>query len=211
MFNTTRLTTVILSTMAALSPLAMTGCNRSPSPEATLANKTPITPVTVEVRPDGLAYLPGAPTPFTGDAITPYPDKDSWKLKLREPYSNGKRHGEVTELYKDGKIKTQRTYDKGSPKWAKSFHKNGQLKFQLNLNAADKAEGPYTRYYESGKVCAQATFDEQERWHKDFKEWKEDGSEHSHYVFENGKLVKIVFETEEAKTARIAKGVELDK
>jgi hypothetical protein len=160
----------------------------------------------VEQRSDGLAYLPGAAQPFTGEALTPH-ERQPWRAKLREPYAAGKRNGDLTELFSDGTIKSVRHYADGVPKWTKSFYKGGQLKFSLSLNAADKVEGPYERFHENGKLAATATFDALERWHGEFKEWDAEGNPRAQYDMKEGKLEKIVFETPAKKEERIAQGV----
>jgi hypothetical protein len=166
--------------------------------------------VAVEMRADGLAYLPGATQPFTGDAIAPYAEMP-WLVKLKEPYTGGKRDGDKLELFKSGKTKALRRYEKGVPKYAASYHKNGQMKFELNLNAQDKGEGPYQRWYEDGTLESTAGLDAEERWHGELKEWTRAGELKSHHIFKNGLLQQIIFETEESKAARQAAGVELPK
>ena len=52
------------------APVVLPSCKQEQKAATVPANRQPVTPVTVEVRPDGLAYLPGAATPFTGTAIS---------------------------------------------------------------------------------------------------------------------------------------------
>jgi len=170
--------------------------------------KTAVVPVTVEVRPDGLAYLPGAAAPFTGEAITAFAGAP-WLVHLKEPYSAGQRDGDKLELFKDGTTKTLRRYEKGLPKYAASFHKNGQKKFELNLNARDKGEGPYKRWYPDGAVESTCGLDAEERWHGEMKEWTPAGELKTHHIFQNGVLRKVIFETPETTVARKAAGLEL--
>lgn len=190
------------------------GCgNEGASDGARKANskaeeRVALVPVAVEVRPDGLAYLPGAAQPFTGEAVVPFEDMP-WRPKLVEPYKNGKRDGEKRELFKDGGTKSLRRYENGVPKYTASFHKNGQKKYEVNLNAQDRGEGPYSRWYETGVLEATAGLDAQERWHGEFKEWSREGVLKTHHFFKNGIIQQVIFETPESKAARLEKGVTL--
>ena len=169
-------------------------------------DRRPLVPVPVEVRADGLGYLPGESGPFTGEAITPYPDQP-WLVKEKEPWREGKRHGDKVMLFKNGSIKTLRRYDSGVPKYAAAWHKNGQKKFELGLNAMDKGEGPYQRWYEDGTLESTAGFDAEERWHGELKEWTPAGVLKTHHLFKHGVLVQIMFESPESKIAREATGL----
>jgi hypothetical protein len=204
-------TPALIFLCAAVLPGLMavfTSCGEKKKATVSRTDREPITPITVEVRPDGLAYLPGATTPFTGDAISAHPDMP-WCVKMKEPYRDGKRDGDKLELFKDGKTKTRRRYDKGVPKYAATYHKNGQIKFELNLNAQDKGEGPYKRWFEDGKVESTASFDSEERWHGDMKEWDRAGTLIGHHVWEHGSLRKVILESEEMTKSRKEKGVEV--
>ncbi len=117
--------------------------------------------------------------------------------------------GDKVELYKNGVIKTLRQYEKGLPKYAASFHRNGQKKFELNLNAEDRGEGPYSRWYDTGVLESTAGLDSEERWHGEFKEWTKESVLKTHHVFKHGLLMQIIFETPETTAARKEKGVEL--
>lgn len=198
--------------LAGLTLGGVVACRKEESTRAksVIAGREPLVPVIVEVRTDGLAYLGGADRPFTGDAITPHTDTP-WLVKLKEPYTEGKRDGNKLELFKDGTVKTLRRYNQGKPEYAASYHKNGQLKFELNLNSADKGEGPYQRWYEDGTLESTAGLDAEEKWHGEFKEWTKTGELKTHHIFRNGLLEKIIFETTESAAARKAAGVELEK
>ncbi len=196
----------------ALSPLLLS-CKQEQSPpkaSPTAPNRQPLTPVAVTTGPDGLAYLPPSTTPFTGDAISPHPDAP-WLVKLREPYLLGKRHGDKVELFKNGGTKTLRRYQNGVPQYAASYHKNGQLKFELNLNAQDKGEGPYKRWYADGRLESTAGLDAEERWHGELKEWDPAGNLKSHHILDHGLLKEIIFESPESRAARQATGLELPR
>lgn len=170
-------------------------------------DRAPVVPVKVEIRGDGLAYLPGSNEPFTGDTLEPHPDMP-WKVKFRESWKDGKRHGEKVELYKSGTPKHLRRYENGVPKSAAIYHRNGQLKVNVpHLNAQDKGEGSYSRWYEDGTLESTSDLDSEERWHNDFKEWDRKGQLKTHHFYQNGILQKILFETPESKAAREEKGI----
>lgn len=172
------------------------------------AARIPITPVVVEIRADKLGYLPGSDTPFTGEAVTPYPDAP-WLIKDKEPWRNGQRHGDKVMLFKNGTVKTLRRYEDGVPKYAAAWHRNGQKKFELGLNAHDKGEGPYQRWWPDGTLESTASFDAEERWHGELKEWTPAGELKTHHLFNHGILTKIIFESPESKKARESTGLEL--
>lgn len=185
-------------------------CSREDSAEggARTKGREPLRPVTVEVREDGLAYLPTGEMPFTGEAISAHPDKP-WLVKMKEPYTAGKRNGDKKELFKNGTVKVLRRYEAGVPKHAETYHNNGQIKFKVYLNAADKGEGPYRRWYEDGTLEATSGLDAEEKWHGEFKEWTKAGELKTHHIFSHGLLEQIMFETPESKIARKAAGLEV--
>lgn len=115
----------------------------------------------------------------------------------------GRRDGEVREFYKNGIIKSIRRYKNGVPEFMRVYHKNGKVKFEMPLNANDRAEGPFRRWYPNGQLAAEAVFDAQERWHGVSKGWTEAGEPSVHLILEHGELKEVVFETEEAKAERL--------
>src|SRR5687767_10921039 len=62
----------------------------------------------VEVRDDGLAYTPGAATPFTGDSIELHYNRTPPRLSVRTPYLRGKKHGVKTTYSSGGKLREER-------------------------------------------------------------------------------------------------------
>jgi antitoxin component YwqK of YwqJK toxin-antitoxin module len=176
---------------------------RRPASAVPNQGKAPVTDVIVEKRADGLAYLPGAKQPFTGNAITASKNFEDCVESIT-PYRNGRLHGEVMTLFKAGNPKTVRTYEDGVPKKAVAYYQDGAKKYEQTLNAKDKAEGLYRRWFASGVLQAEASYDDEERWHGVNKEFSEDGKLKAHYVFDHGTLQKIVFESHAAKAAREA-------
>ena len=193
--------------LLALSGLLIS-CGTPPATTQARPDRQPLAAVAVTTGADGLAYLPPSTTPFTGEAIAPHPDAP-WLVKLREPYRLGKRDGDKVELFKSGRIKTLRRYRDGVPQYAASYHKNGQIKFELPLNAQDKGEGAYQRWYPDGTLESTAGLDSAERWHGELKEWDAAGKLKAHHILEHGLLKEIIFESAEARAARQAIGLEV--
>ncbi len=194
----------VLASALLLLGAGLSGCKPS-SPSAASAGssaKAPVKQVAVEVRADGLGYLPGAATPFTGEGVEAFADAPELVRKT-EPWQEGRRNGEVREFFKDGTIKSTRRYKNGVPEFFRAHHKNGKLKFEMPLNAADLAEGPFRRWHSNGQLAAEAVFDSQERWHGESKAWNEAGELRSHLVLDHGEVKEIIFETEEAKAERL--------
>ena len=161
--------------------------------------------VKVETRADTLAYLPGASTPFTGDAIDIYAEEQPATVKRRIPYLEGRKHGKVTTYTPKGRVREERAYDDGRPVSSDVFHSNGQRKIAVLLNEKDLAEGPYRRWYDNGVLESECTFDSEERFHGIEKDYDREGKLVAEYRKEHGKLVEIIFETPEMKAIRIQK------
>jgi hypothetical protein len=195
--------------MRAQVPKATTSARAVPVPKTAPASvvpnqgKAPVVEVTVEIRADGLAYLPGTKQPFTGNAITASKNFEDCVESIT-PYRNGRLHGDVMTLFKAGNPRTVRTYVDGVPKKSVAYYQDGARKFEQTLNAKDKAEGIYRRWFASGALQAEASYDEEERWHGVNKEFFEDGKLKAHYVFDHGTLRTIVYESPAAKAAREA-------
>lgn len=188
----------------ALSTLTLTSCRKAePAAETNTKSGRQVQEVKVEVRGDGLAYLPGATAPFTGDAIEIYPDRTPAKAARRTPYVNGRKHGTMTRTTPGGRIIENRVYDNGRPLSSDVFYGNGKKKIAVQLNAKDMAEGPYKRWHDNGVLQAESTFDENEKFHGEEKDYDREGKLIGHYRIEHGKLKEILFETPEMKEERI--------
>jgi hypothetical protein len=161
--------------------------------------------VKVEIRKDGLAYLPGATLPFTGDAISLHYDRTPPRLFVRTPYRDGKIDGIKTTYSSGGKLREERTYKYGTPVTCVVYHGNGQKKIELQLNSRDKGEGPYRRWHDNGQLEAESLLDAEERLHGEEKDYDRDGKLVAHYRNEHGRLVEVISENPELKAARIAK------
>lgn len=159
--------------------------------------------VAVEIRDDGLAYAPGADTPFTGEAVDLHDDPAATSPLRRTPYVDGKKHGAMTRWSPKGKLMDERHYDHGKPLHLIGYHSNGQKKIELTLNANDKGEGPHRRWHDNGVIQVESAFDAEERFHGEEKGYNREGTLISHYRNEHGVLAEIIFETPEAKEARL--------
>ena len=207
--RSTPLTLVFCAALLA-APGLLTSCGKKDDKKKTSqkADRTPLAIVKPEKREDGLFYLPGAKEPFTGDGITPNP-KAPWVVQKREPFVAGKRHGGVTDYYRNGNPKQIRNYVHGVPQNVVSYYASGPMKFDLKLNANDKGEGPIVRRWEDGALQCEANFDSEERWHGDFKEYDEKGVLRNHIRWNHGKLVQIYQEDAETVKKREAMGLKL--
>lgn len=196
---------LLFSLTLGMLTVTFTSCEK-PAPAAAVppkAKRAAVEEVKVEVRPDGLAYLPGASTPFTGDAIEVHPNHTPLRASRRTPHVDGRRHGTMTRTTPGGRIIENRVYENGRPVSSDVFHGNGKKKISVQLNAQDKAEGPYQRWHDNGVLQAESTFDANEKFHGEEKDYDREGKLIGHYRIEHGKLKEILFETPEMKEERI--------
>ena len=188
-----------------LSFVCLSSCGK-PEADAGAVEKSKVAvveEVKVEVRDDGLAYLPGDTTPFTGDAIEVHPDRTPARAARRTPYLNGRKHGTMTRTTPAGRVVENRVYENGRPISSDVFHGNGNKKIALRLNAQDIPEGPYQRWHDNGVLQAESTFDENGKFHGIEKDYDREGKLIGHYQINHGKMEQIIFETPEMKEERI--------
>jgi antitoxin component YwqK of YwqJK toxin-antitoxin module len=192
--------------LCLLASVACSPEDKSTSSAAAPKRKIPILQeLKVERRADGLAYLPGAQTPFTGDAIDLHHDRTPPRLAIRTPYREGRIDGVKTTWTSGGKLREERTYRAGMPLTCVVYHGNGRKKIDIILNERDLGEGPYKRWHDNGVLEAESTFDSEERFHGEEKDYDREGKLVGHYRKVHGRLVEILFETPEVKAERIAK------
>lgn len=175
--------------------------------QASIAAKSrgPLAEVKVEIRSDGLAYLPGATQPFTGNAIDLHFDRTPPRIAKQTPYVAGKKHGTVTTYTSGRKLREERTYNDGKAVSSIVYHGNGQKKLEVGLNEKDLAEGPYKLWHDNGVLRAEAVFDADERFHGEEKNYDREGKLIGHYRKDHGTLTGIIFETAEMKQERLEK------
>lgn len=161
--------------------------------------------VEVEMRPDGLAYLPGQSKPFSGEAVELHPGWNPPRVAKRTPYVYGKKHGSMTTWTPGRKLREDRRYEHGVAKTSAVYHTNGRIKYQVTLNAKDVAEGHYRRYYPDGELQVEAVFDANEKFHGDEKCYDRNGKLIGHYRHDHGNTLIPVFETHLMKVERLWK------
>lgn len=160
----------------------------------------------VELREDGLAYLPGDSKPFSGEAVELHPDNG--RVARRTPYVYGKKHGSMTTWTPGRKLREDRRYEHGVARASTVYYTldyKALKKFEVSLNAKDMAEGPYRRYYPGGELQVEATFDEHEKFHGDEKCYDRNGKLIGHYRHDHGNTLIPVFETHLMKVERLWK------
>lgn len=205
-------------TLLSLSPW-LVQCKPGPKPGSpegknahpAKAEAPPAVAVSVEVRADGLGYRPGEAVPFTGESVELHPDLTPAVALRRVPYVQGKKHGSVTRWTPKGKLLEDRRYEHGVPKACTNYHSNGQKKIEIILNAHDKAEGPYYRWYDNGVLHVESGFDSEERFHGEEKIYDREGKLVGHYRNEHGKFMEVIFETPEEKERRLAHWADLEE
>lgn len=159
--------------------------------------------VKVEIREDGLAYLPGGLAPFTGDAVELHYDRTPPRLARRTPFVKGRRHGLVVSFTSGGKLREERKFEQGRPVFLVVYHGNGQKKYEVPLNDKEVGEGPIMRWHDNGVLWSEAHLDAEGRFHGEEKDYDREGRLMGHYVKEHGKLKEIRFETPEMTAERL--------
>lgn len=192
--------------IASLCLFTLANCGQKENDKTTQKkSKYPILKeLKVEVRADGLAYAPGAQTPFTGDAMDLHFDLVPPRLVRKPPYVNGKKSGVMATFSPGGKLKEERRYQDGKPISSDTYHGNGQKKVEVKLNSKDLAEGPYKRWHNNGVLESEATFDENELFHGEEKDWDREGKLIGHFKKVRGSLTEVIFETPEMNKIRMS-------
>ena len=208
---------MIVNSAAAILFATLVSCTpQAPAPPAkpktsNLVNGGPpaLDTIKLEKRADGLFYQVAADKPFTGTDIEPDEKKIREENRLGfvmvTPYAAGKIHGTMRIYYKSGQLQEERVYDQGAARLSTIYHSNGAKKTHVAYNAKGVAEGPYTRWHDNGKTHTEGIFDENEKFHGEFKKFDDQGNLIAHYVMEHGKVAKVMAESPEQKTERFEK------
>ena len=124
--------------LAISLPLLLGGCGEKPDG---------VNAEEVEDR-DGIAYLKGSDTPYTGKVYGFYPNG---KKEYETDFWNGKEDGIDTVWYENGNKKEEGNWMNGERDgiWAK-WYENGQKKMQGYFKDG-KQDGLQTRWYENGQ------------------------------------------------------------
>jgi hypothetical protein len=195
------------------------GCQPSPKweAEAERASKSEggklsapaIDQITLEKRPDGLMYEPGAEKPFTGKDVEPLlegnPPQPREGFSVVTPYVDGKIHGAKESYFPSGRLREARVYENGIARQSTVYFPSGAKKIFVKLNAKDVAEGEYKRWHENGQLHTDGAHNENERFQGEFKEYDAEGKLTGHYLWEAGVLKKIFFESPAQKEERLKK------
>ena len=73
---------------------------------------------------NGVAYLKGDNSPFTGVVETYY---DNGRLSIRQNYEEGKPHGLKEAFFEDGTLRWRETFEHGKTVWQEIYNENGKL------------------------------------------------------------------------------------
>ncbi len=197
-----------------LMGFVLVSCQPSaPQSKPKSADKNPGPPaidqITLEKRADGLFYQTGTDKPFTGSDIEP--DIKKAKEENRNgfvvvtPYKDGRIHGTMKIFYPTGDLQEERVYEEGAPKESTIYYTKLAKKTYVKINAKGVAEGPYTRWHPNGKLHTEGVFDENEKFHGEFKKFDEAGTLTAHYTMDHGKIATVHAESPAQKEERLKK------
>ncbi len=201
---------IVCSTLAAV---VLCGCGVEKSTTEKLdADDLPLTApaiddITLKEGPDGLMIEAGKDKPFSGVDIEPMeePDGDGGTKDfiVETPYSKGVIDGVKRTYFGGGAIRENRTYKKGVPVEVETYYSDGSKKFSGQLNSNDRVEGATKRWSTDGIVLGEGSYDADEKHHGVWKEYDESGELIGKYLWEHGKIKKIILETPEQKERRM--------
>lgn len=192
---------------AASLLLILVGCGSGgPGSEREVPAPPSIPQVKVEVRADGLAYVPHTHELFSGEAVSAFFGMP-WLMEHREAYRHGLRHGEKVEYYKDGTKKTVFRHRMGVPESAVSFYPDGVKQMEQVMDLESNTGGTYATWHPDGTPECNASVNKDGHWNGDYKEFTPDGTLRTHYFFRHGVLRQVNLEDEAGKQKRAAAGM----
>jgi antitoxin component YwqK of YwqJK toxin-antitoxin module/tetratricopeptide (TPR) repeat protein len=166
---------------------------------ANFSTRTTNNNVKLEQRTDGLFYQAGASKPFSGvqAQLEMLPGRANQNIGFSSltPYRKGRIEGAKLYFFPKGALEQERVYQQGRPQFMTAYFSSGMKKYWVELNSNEIVEGNHTRWYPDGTIHARTKHDSQGRFHGEAFEYSEDGKLKAHYLWEHGKIVKIIFET----------------
>lgn len=163
--------------------------------------------ITLEEGADGLMVEVGKDKAFSGVDIEPEEEPDgeggTKDFIVETPYSKGVIDGVKRTYFSGGAIRENRTYKKGVPVQVETYYSDGSKKFSGQLNSEDRVEGATQRLAKDGTVLGEGSYDANEKHHGVWKEYDESGERVGEYLWDHGKIKKIIFETPEQIERRL--------
>ena len=136
---------------------------------------------------DGIAYLKGSDTPYTGKVYVLYPNGQK---EYETNYKDGKADGLQTEWYENGQNKEEITFKNGEPDVLQTrWYENGQKKNEANIKDG-KLDGLWSEWYENGQKKGETNY-------KDGKgdglalEWHENGQKKAEATLKDNEGISI--------------------
>ena len=189
-----------------LTALSLTSC-KPPEGWTTDGSSPSANPVVKLETRDGVAYEEGGDKPFSGEHFEYYSD-EAEKVKTATTYVDGLKSGPEVHYRKNGKISREYGYHQGIARYVLVRYDSGLAKMiSFYENETDPATeqfiGPHVRFHENGFPGTNGIWAaDHKQWNKRFMQWDENGKLLGDYLFDNGDLSDIYFETEQQKADR---------
>ena len=108
---------------------------------------------TLLIKEKGILYYHNKP--FSGIVTSSY---DNGKMRSKQSYKSGKRHGEYHEWYPNGQQRYSKQYDTGIQNGLqKEWYRNGNLSRKMELNQR-RQEGDQVGWKENGDLRFKYTY-----------------------------------------------------
>lgn len=163
--------------------------------------------ISLEEGADGLMVEVGKDKPFSGVDIEPMEESDgedgTKQFVVETPYSDGLVDGVKRTYFSGGAIREERTYQNGVPVQVETYYSDGSKKFSGQLNSEDRVEGATQRWSRNGVVIGEGAYDADEKHHGVWKEYDDSGGLIGEYLWDHGKIEKIIFESPVQKERRL--------
>lgn len=186
--------------LAATTLFFISGCQPPEGWTTTGAKAGGLAKVEIEFK-DGLAYEKGSTQPFSGQFIETYEDADD-KIKVDTTYVDGLKSGAELHYRRNGKIAREYGFSEGIARYVLVRYDSGLAKmisfYEDNSDpAAEKFIGPHVRFHENGFPGTNGIWAaDHKQWNKRFMQWDTKGLLLGDYLFDEGRLKEIYFETE---------------